>query len=212
MSWLSAYSGLLVAKEIDRPKTASCRQFIDINSSELLIEIGDQREARWNKFYSEGMVAIYNSNYSLAKQKICHALDQAKGFDERDWRFAETLDELGRINYLLEQYDESEKAQGAAVAELLLTTGPSLKNQTKTRGVSLFISRLALVYQQQGRSELAEKLKQKPYKIFELGYIPLNKQLVKRLGWLVSEYLGAEDSNAANELFELIARIRASEV
>ena len=56
---------------------------------------------------------------------MCLALVHAKNFAERDWRFAETLDELGLIYFMRGQFGESEKAQGAAVAELLLAAGPT---------------------------------------------------------------------------------------
>ena len=71
----------------------------------------------------------------------------------------------------------------------------------------MFIERLGRVYAEQGRSELTEKLKNYPYKIYEMGYIPLDSDLTRRLGWLVSEYLGLENLTASNDLLKLIDEI-----
>jgi hypothetical protein len=108
---------------------------------------------------------------------------------------------------MLGDMERSEKAQGAAVAELLLAIGPTKVNQTKTRKVSYFIQRLGRIYEKQGRSDLTEKLAQRPHKIYELAYIPLDQKLAKRLGWLVSEYLGFEDIHASNDLLKLLESI-----
>ena len=195
-----------VAKPIERQLPGSCQTLVEFELASLLDDAAEQREARWNRYYLDGQTAIARGDLRAALQAQCMALYQARSFDESDWRYAEALDELGRIHYLLEEYNQSEQAQGAAVAELLLTVGPQGKGP-RTRNVRLFIERLGLVYAQQGRSELTAQLLDAPYAVFDLGYIPLDRQLARRLDWLVSEYLGLENFPAANELLALIAEI-----
>ncbi len=195
------------AKEIGRSITPSCQTLMDYQQ-EISPPSTESSEASWNKHYRDGHSAIINGDLSLAEQQMCAALNQAKNFAERDWRFAETLDELGLIHFMLGQFNQSEKAQGAAVAELLLAAGPTTMRQTSTRKVSIFIERLGRVYAKQERSDLIEKLRNNPYKIYEMGYIPLDSDLARRLGWLVSEYLGLENLTASNELLQLIKEIK----
>ncbi len=198
-----------VAKEVGRSITPACQTLIDYQE-ETLPPSTESSQASWNKHYRNGHTAIINGDLSLAEQEMCAALNQAKNFAERDWRFAETLDELGLIHFMLGQFNQSEKAQGAAVAELLLAAGPTTMRQTRTRKVSIFIERLGRVYAEQERNDLTEKLRNNPYKIYEMGYIPLDSNLARRLGWLVSEYLGLENLNASNELLKVIEEIKGN--
>jgi tetratricopeptide (TPR) repeat protein len=195
-----------IAKAIDRQLPTACVTLIEFEQPGLDDAVEQRREANWNRYYRDGQVAISQGDLRAALQSQCLALNQARGFDESDWRFAETLDELGRIHYLLEEYNAAEDAQGAAVAELLLAVGPEDKGPD-TRNVYLFIERLGLVYAQQGRSELTETMLAEPYTVFALGYIPLDNVLARRLDWLVSEYMGLENYRAANALMQLIAEI-----
>ncbi len=204
---LSVAEEVNTANEVGRSITPSCQSLIAYQQPAVSLST-ELSEASWNKHYIVGHSSIINGDYSLAEQEMCLALVHAKNFAERDWRFAETLDELGLIHFMLGQFDESEKAQGAAVAELLLAAGPTTMWQTSTRKVSMFIERLSRVYAKQGRSDLTVKLKNNPYKIYEMGYIPLDSDLARRLGWLVSEYLGLENLTASNDLLKLIEEIK----
>lgn len=196
----------VMAKPVERALPAACETLVEFESVGLF-EVPEERlEASWNGYYLEGQRAIAQGDLQAALRAQCFALNQARGFDEGDWRYAEALDELGRIHYLLEDYNASEQAQGAAVAELLLTVGPDDAGPP-SRNVELFIERLGLVYRQQGRSELTGQLLQEPYRIFAHGYIPLDHELARRLDWLASEYLGLEDFVAADALMRLRAGI-----
>jgi len=194
------------AAPLDRPLLPSCQTTIDTAQLTLANIPDELSEASWNRYYSGGQSARIQGDLWSALDQMCLALYQARNFDARDWRFAETLDELGHINYLLEQYNDAELAQGAAVAEMLLTAGPK-QTERMRRNVKLFIERLGLVYEQQGRSELTTQLIAAPQSIFDMGYIPLDQDLARRLDWLASEYLGLEQFDVANELLSLIAEL-----
>ena len=197
----------LSAEESGRLILPSCQSFL---IEEQIFSLADESaEASWNKHYKDGHNATRRGDYNQAEREMCLALKQAQNFDARDWRFAETLDELGLIYFMQEQYGEAEKAQGAAVAELLLAAGPTTMRETRTRKVSMFIQRLGRVYSKQDRNDLTTKILDYPYKIYQQEYIPLDLNLIKRLGWLVSEYLGAENLTASNDLLNLIDEIKS---
>lgn len=200
------FPAMVNAAEQTHTTLTSCQSFS--YQQPILPDEVDVSESRWNKHYSDGHTAIRKGDYSFAEQEMCLALDQAINFGERDWRYAETLDELGLIYFMLGDFELSEKAQGAAVAELLLAIGPTKINETKTRKVSYFIQRLGRIYDKQERSDLTEKLAKRPHRIYDLAYIPLDQKLAQRLGWLVSEYLGFEDIHASNDLLRLIESIQ----
>ena len=204
--WLVLLPSATFAKPVERQLPTSCETLVEFQQVGLFDVPEDRLEASWNRYYRDGQAAITRGDLQAALQNQCFALSQSRGFDESDWRYAEALDELGRIHYLLEDYNASEEAQGAAVAELLLAVGPDDQGPP-SRNVDLFIERLGLVYAQQGRSDLTQRLLNAPYLIFELGYLPFDRTLAQRLDWLASEYLGLEDFPAADALMQLSSEI-----
>jgi hypothetical protein len=181
-------------------------------------------EARWNESYRRGFRALEREDYHDAEQHMCHALMAARGFGPRDWRFAETLDELGLIAFTLRDFDRAEHVQGAAIAEMLLAVGPhgepfrdkDASEQAPIRedcrsGIHVYTTRLGWIHDQvPGRIATAE-LARTPWRIFAAGYLPLDAQLAKRLDWLISRYLLEENLAAAEELGDLQRRILGDE-
>src|SRR5690242_17648123 len=86
-------------------------------------EPGDAERA-WNEHYKAGFEAIEAGDPRTAHDAVCQALADSVGFGARDWRFAETLDELGYADYLLGDVPGSTVAQARAVGEALLALGP----------------------------------------------------------------------------------------
>ena len=168
-------------------------------------------DARWNRHYREAFGALDEDDLLQAERSFCAALVAARGFGPRDWRFAETLDELGLVAYLRGDLPQAEAMQGAATAEMLLALGPRGEEQLVRKpgrescrsSVATYADRLVLVLDESGRSELALQVGRAPFKALEWGYLPLDTRLAGRLDWLISEYLLAENLVAADTLAEL---------
>ena len=90
-----------------------------------LTHVDADTPARWNDAYNRGFRAIQAGEYFTAESEMCRALLAAREFDARDWRFAETLDELGLIAFEARNFELAEQMQGAAIAEMLLAVGPA---------------------------------------------------------------------------------------
>jgi hypothetical protein len=173
-------------------------------------------DARWNDAYRRGWRAIERGELTVAEAEMCRALLVARAFGPRDWRFAETLDELGLILFELRDFDAAERVQGAAIAEMLLAVGPrgeplgeqGASSHAAIRpdclsGIRVYTTRLGWIHEQTpGRVDTAE-LRREPWRIFAAGYLPLDAALAHRLDWLVSQYLLEENLAAADTLAEL---------
>jgi hypothetical protein len=176
--------------------------------SSLPTKNGETAEERWNRAYRIGYAAIEKRDLDTAEESFCEALVAAQGFSRNDVRWAETFDELGLLSYLRGDQDRAEALQGAATAEILLALGPEasdLSPAEKERcSVSLhtFLSRLAIVFERQGRAAEMQELERAPYRILGMGYVPASAVLA-RLDWLISRYLLAEDMKAADWLSQL---------
>ncbi len=178
-------------------------------------------DERWNDSYQRGFRAIERGEYDVAEAEMCRALFAAREFEARDWRFAETLDELGLIAFQLRDFDLAERVQGAAIAEMLLAAGPQgepLSDHDGSNGavirpdcrsgIRVYTTRLGWIHERvPGRATVAE-LQSEPWRIFAAGYLPLDANLAHRLDWLVSQYLLQEDLAAAEALTELQREIR----
>ncbi len=164
--------------------------------------------ARWNRFYRLGIDAIAAQDLEQAKLDFCQALEAAVAFPPRDYRFAETLDELGLIAFMNEDYAASEAMQGAAVAEMLLAFGPPASDLAQEAAksckssVATYMVRLGWIFDRQGRPGEIDLLMKEPYRILDRGYLPLDSMRT-RLDWLISQYLLAEDYAAADWLTSL---------
>jgi hypothetical protein len=173
-------------------------------------------DSRWNEAYRQGLLAIQEGQFLQAESSMCLALRAARRFDPRDWRFSETLDELGLIAFELRDFELAEQVQGAAIAEMLLAVGPhgeplgdaDLSRNKHIRedcrsGVRVYTTRLGWIHEQlRGRISI-DTLNEEPWRIFAVGYLPLDVQLAKRLDWLIAQYLLLEDVAAADALAEL---------
>jgi hypothetical protein len=177
-------------------------------------EAPDSAEARWNLHYRRGFGSIREQDLEAAERSLCLALDAARAFDARDLRFAETLDELGLVAYLRGDDARAEAMQGAATAEILLALGPPAKDlpaEARERcGLTFatYVGRLGLVFERQGRPALLDELRGSPYLVLGMGYVPA-EALDRRLDWLISRYLLAEDMAAADWLKDLERRLSA---
>lgn len=183
-----------------------------------------EAESRWNQSYRRGFRAVERGEYHVAEQEMCRALLAALRFGPRDWRYAETLDELGLIAFTLRDFDLAERVQGAAIAEMLLAVGPhgepfrdqEASDQAPIRpdcrsGVHVYTTRLGWIHEKtSGRIDMSE-LESAPWRIFAAGYLPLDIHLAERLDWLVSQYLLEENLPAAEELTDLQRQIRGDE-
>jgi len=162
----------------------------------------------WNHHYRAGFAAIRDGDLGRAEREMCSALAAARGFAADDWRFAETLDELGLIAYSRGELAAAERLQGAAVAEILLIRGPGPQAEEepscKVPSVPLYLERLGIALVELGRRDVLQELEARPYLIFDRGYMPLDAGLVERLDGLISEYLRCEDLAAADHLGDLI--------
>ncbi len=169
-------------------------------------EEGD--EARWNRLYRLGIEAITSRDLEQAQIRFCQALEAAGAFGPRDVRFAETLDELGLVAFMNEDYATSEAMQGAAVAEMLLALGPPREDLAEAAeescksSVATYMARLGWIFERQGRQGEIDPLMREPYRILERGYVPAGAVL-GRLDWLIAQYLLAEDFAAADWLASL---------
>ncbi len=170
----------------------------------------ETNEARWNRFYRLGIDAIGNRDLEQARIDFCQALAATVSFGPRDIRFAETLDELGLVAFMSEDYETSEAMQGAAVAEMLLALGPPAENLCETAkkscksSVASYMTRLGWIFERQGRGGDIEPLMNQPHLILEKGYVPYDS-LRERLDWLIGRYLLDEDFAAADRLSTLRA-------
>jgi len=177
-------------------------------------------ESRWNQFYQRGFRAIERGDHDAAEQEMCRALLAAHRFGPRDWRFAETLDELGLIAFTLRDFDLAERVQGAAIAEMLLAVGPhgepfrnkSASEQAPIRedcrsGIRVYTTRLGWIHERVPGRITTSELGRAPWRTLAAGYLPLDAHLAKRLDWLVAQYLLEENLVAAEELSDLQRRI-----
>ncbi len=186
----------------------ACVLTLDVESALAAEEPAQSDEARWNDFYRRGMAAFRSEDLEAAGTSFCLALEAAVSFGPRDVRFAETLDELGLVGYLREDYASSEAMQGAAVAEMLLALGPPAEDlagaaqKSCKSSVATYMPRLGWIFERQGRAGEIEPLIAKPYRILGRGYVPYDS-LGGRLDWLIAQYLLAEDYAAADWLSSL---------
>ena len=181
-------------------------------------------ESSWNEAYRRGFNAIGRDEYDVAELEMCQALLAARRLGPRDWRFAETLDELGLIAFTLRDFELAEQVQGAAIAEMLLAVGPhgepfkgqEISEQSPVRpdcrsGIGVYTTRLGWIHERTPGRITTSDLESAPWRVFPAGYLPLDAQLAKRLDWLISRYLLEENLVAADELTDLQERILALE-
>ena len=172
-------------------------------------------EARWNRLYRSGIDAIQDGDLAAAEIDFCRALAAARAFAPADIRFAETLDELGLVNYLIGDDEGAEAMQGAAAAEMLLALGPPAEDlaaaaaESCRSSVAIYMTRLGWIFERQGRREEIRPLMQQPYRVLERGYLPTDS-LLGRLDGLISRYLLREDFAAADRLSALRERLHES--
>ena len=153
------------------------------------------RERAWNDRYSETYrSAAGEGSVDDGVARACAALALSSGFDARDWRFAETLDELGLIQYERGSFEESARAQGMAAAEILLAKGPTASE------VATYVGRLGMPMSRLGQEKEHAALQAAPHRLLLDGWIPLDSTLAPRLDWLIGEYLRIENLKAADEL------------
>jgi len=173
-------------------------------------------DRQWNDAYLHGLRAIENGEYDVAEAEMCRALIAAREFGPRDWRFAETLDELGLIAFQLRDYELAERLQGAAIAEMLLAAGPQGEplrdldpeshpqiRENCRSGIRAYTTRLGWIHERVRGGTTTEELTQAPWRVFAAGYVPLDSRLARRMEWLVAQYLLQENLAAAEELTEL---------
>ncbi len=171
-------------------------------------EVAESDDARWNRCYRRGMADFGNEDLEAARVSFCLALEAAASFGPRDYRFAETLDELGLVGYLAGDYAFSEAMQGAATAEMLLALGPPAEDLATAAGksckssVATYMTRLGWIFERQGRGAEIEILVREPFRVLERGYVPLDS-VRGRVDWLIAQYLLAEDFAAADWLSAL---------
>ena len=186
--------------------------------------VGAGSDADWGESYRRGLGAIAREDFALAEREMCAALAAVRDAPARDWRFAETLDELGLIAFSLRDYELAERVQGAAIAEMLLAVGPrgepfddrAPSDQAPIRpdcrsGIGSYTTRLGWIHERVAGPLTAAELGRAPWRVFAAGYVPLDERLASRLDWLVAQYLLEENLTATDELGELQRRIRAGE-
>lgn len=182
--------------------------------------VGEQVGGDWNEPYNRGFRAIERGAFQEAESDMCRALLAAHEFEPRDWRFAETLDELGLIAFSLHDYLLAEQFQGAAIAEMLLAVGPGgepFAGQAPSArapirpdcrsGLRSYTTRLGWIQKETMGGAAIDDLQDEPWRIFAAGYLPLDPQLAERLEWLISRYLLEENLDAAEALRELQQQI-----
>lgn len=181
---------------------------------------GKNAVKRWNDSYRRGFRAVQRGEYDVAEREMCGALTAAREFGPRDWRFAETLDELGLIAFELRDFELAERMQGAAIAEMLLAVGPHGEPQEElgksgrsvirpdcASGVRAYTDRLDWIHERSPGLTTTDAIRSEPWGIFRAGYIPLDAGLARRMDWLVSQYLLEENMDAADALDALRAEI-----
>lgn len=178
----------------------------------------------WNDSYRQGLLEINAGQFVQAESSMCLALQSARRFEARDWRFSETLDELGLIAFELRDFQLAEQMQGAAIAEMLLAAGPGgepLRDADLSRhrnihedcrsGIRVYMTRLGWIHEQMRGRISIDELNAAPWRVFAVGYLPLDSQLAERLDWLVAQYLLLENVDAADRLAELQYKILAKQ-
>jgi hypothetical protein len=213
-------SGLCLAGAPERWIPEHCLEIATDDPRTELSGKASEAEARWNQAYRRGFRAIERREYDVAEQQMCRALFAASRCGPRDWRFAETLDELGLIAFTLRDYDLAERVQGAAIAEMLLAVGPhgepfrdqDASEQAPIRpdcrsGINVYTTRLGWIHERVSGRITTSELGRAPWRIFAAGYLPLDPHLARRLDWLVSQYLLEENLVAADELTDLQRQI-----
>ena len=205
------HGGPTLADSPQRWAPEHCLDYIDAEGP-----AGDAAEETWNDSYRRGFRAIERGEYDVAEREMCRALFAARGFGPRDWRFAETLDELGLIAFQLRDFQVAERMQGAAIAEMLLAAGPhgeplddlgesgrSVIRPDCASGVRVYTDRLGWVFERSPGRTTTEAIRSEPWSVFAVGYVPLDARLASRLDWLVSQYLLEENLDAADALTAL---------
>ena len=205
------------ADDLGRDVPEACRQTV-VPSLESDAP-GATADARWNAHYLAALDAFFAEDWEFAERHFCAALVPAKDFGPRDWRFAETLDELGLVSFMNGNLERAEIMQGAAVAEMLLALGPdaaevessNTARQGRLSSVPIYLGRLNFLYTRMGKPELAVETEAATHRILTRGYVALDADLARRLDWLISRYLLAEDFATARWLSELQAEILSDE-
>jgi len=206
-----------LAESSDRWAPEHCLPYSPAPSAERPQDaLGGDAQKLWNDAYRRGFRAIERGEYDVAESEMCRALIAAREFGARDWRFAETLDELGLIAFQLRDYELAERIQGAAIVEMLLAAGPQgdplseldpeslpLIRADCRSGIRAYTARLGWIHERVRGRTTTEELQQAPWRVFAAGYVPLDTRLARRLDWLVAQYLLQENLAAAEELTEL---------
>ncbi|MBW2277690.1 MAG: hypothetical protein JRF63_09380 [Deltaproteobacteria bacterium] len=192
-----------LAESPDRWTPEHCLAYAPAPSAEKPQDaLGGDADQRWNDAYRRGFRAIERGDYAAAESEMCRALLAAREFGPRDWRFAESLDELGLIAFQLRDYELAERIQGAAIVEMLLAAGPQgdplreldpeshpLIRPDCRSGIRAYTTRLGWIHERVRGRTTTEELQQAPWRVFAAGYVPLDIGLARRLDWLVAQYL-----------------------
>jgi tetratricopeptide (TPR) repeat protein len=115
----------------------------------------------WERDRLEGQRLYVDSQYKLAQTAYKKALDDLSGENKHADELADTLNEYGRIEYLLNNLDQSEKeyvqAQSVYEKQLELGTTPD-KNmrQLREEGLMRSLSGIARIYRARGQKDLAK--------------------------------------------------------
>lgn len=162
----------------------------------------------WNETYRQAMAALGDDDLDTTERLLCRALRAVRDVPATDVRFAETLDELGRVGYLRGDFAYAEAMQGAAVVEMLLATGPPTRDLTEESAgschssVAVYMMRLGWIFEQQGRTGEIDALMAAPHLALMRGYLPA-ATLAPRLDALIGQYLLREAYDAADGLTAL---------
>jgi hypothetical protein len=210
----ATYGAVAATEAPGRWLPESCQPRLELAAAAGDVGASEDAETRWNRHYRRGYEAIESGDLETAELSLCQALEAARAYGARDLRFAETLDELGLLNFLRGDDARAEAMQGAAASEILLALGPPADDLIEEErdlcrsSVATYVARLGQVLERQGRAELIAKLERAPYLVLDRGYVPA-PALEPRLEWLISRYLLAEDMAAADWLTALRERLRA---
>ncbi len=209
LGFLSATPSL--GEELPRWTPSHCHEYGDAASTKA-----ETAETVWNDAYRDGFRAIERGEYDVAERQMCRALLAARDFGPRDWRFAETLDELGLIAFQLRDFELAERMQGAAIGEMLLAAGPhgeplagleasahAVIRPDCASGIRVYTERMDWIHERVAGRLTTQAIRDEPWSIFSAGYIPLDAALASRLDWLVSQYLLEENLGAADALAAL---------
>lgn len=218
---IAAITSFVVVLSIVHPVLRAAERGLPPHCAGVAAAADESADRTWNEAYRAGFKAIEVEDYTGAETEMCRALGAARSFGPRDWRFAETLDELGLIAFQLRDYELAERMQGAAIAEMLLAVGPDgepLREHSGSpratiradcrSGVDVYLKRLGWILERRSGRTSIEALQAAPWTIFEAGYLPLDAELAERLEWLVSQYLLQEQLEAAETLTELQEALR----